>query len=414
MSRFDPLDKGISTTLAGLSFAAAAERGVSVPREDLPLPLLVLKQSAVAHNIALLQRYCDERNVLLAPHGKTTMSPDLFRWQIEAGAWGITVATVQQALVCRAFGVQRVVLANQMVGAPNLGLLAEQLNADPQFELYLWVDSAEGVAELATAHRRRAMTRPWRVLLEVGWHGGRTGVQSKEAVAAVMDAIASCDGTVQLVGVSTFEGLLEVPRLKAALAGERESALEDEVVPFLEHVADLAATLHADGLLPDDYLLSGGGSASFDKVATVFGGVPAPVRTVVRSGCYVAHDHLMYDLVTPLESLRPALELWTYVTSIPEPGLAFVGFGKRDAPYDHGLPVPLARLRPGSAEQLPVTATITDLHDQHAALSFSGDLEVGDRVVLGISHPCTAFDRWKVIPVVNDEGVVIDAVETYF
>jgi D-serine dehydratase len=392
----------------------AARIGASVPGEDLPLPLLVLKRTALDHNIALMQSYCDEHGVQLAPHGKTTMSPGILRAQIAGGAWGITVATAQQAILCRSFGARRVIVANQVVGAPNLALLAQELNASVDFDLYFWVDSVEGVAELADAHARHQLTRPWQVLLEVGWPGGRTGAQTQEAIDRVTAAITASEDAVRLVGVSTFEGLLDVPRLKASTAGQPRPE-RDEVTPFLHHVTRVAAHLRAAGLLPADYILSGGGSSAFDKVTTVFGAVEAPVRVLLRSGCYVTHDHGMYAMLTPLAGLRPALELWSYITSIPEPGRAFLGFGKRDAPYDHGLPVPLSRLRPRSTERLSLAeAVITDLHDHHAAMNFTGDLRVGDRVVLGISHPCAAFDRWRLIPIVDDDGTVVDVLDTYF
>jgi len=388
----------------------------SLPGEDLPLPVMVLKRSAFEHNLALMQAYCDERNVLLAPHGKTTMAPALFRAQMARGAWAITVANVQQLLVCRAAGVPRVVLANQVVGVPNLAVLARELDSDDAFELYQWVDSPAGVEGLVRAHALHRMRRPWQVLVEVGWPGGRTGARTDEEVAAVVDAVAASRGAVVLRGLAVFEALLDVPRLEARLA-ELPDPADDPIGPLLHGIVDLAEKLVADGALPEDYLLSGGGSTSFDKVAEVFGAVPAPARAVLRPGCYVAHDHAMYRLTSPLgDQFRPALELWSYVTSIPEPGLAYLGFGRRDVPFDHGLPVPLCHLRPGSTDRRPLPdAAVTELHDQHAALRYPGDeLRIGDRVVVGISHPCGAFDRWRRIPVVDDDGVVIDTVETYF
>lgn len=396
--------------------------GLSVPAEELPLPLLTLRHSAVVHNIDLLQRFCDERGALFAPHGKTTMSPDLFRAQIARGAWGITVADVQQALVCHAFGIRRVVLANQVVGAPNLAVLAEELNGDDTFDLCLWVDSPSGVAQLARTHAAKDMTRPWQVLLEIGWPGGRTGAQTQDAITATVRAITEAGSdAVALVGISVFEGLLDRDRLLAIEAG-RPAPVPDAVEAVLEQVLDIALSLAAEGVLPEDFILTGGGSSSFDKAAEVFGRAPAPVRVVLRSGCYIAHDHGMYMLASPVGvtdsypgGLRPALELWSYVTSIPERGRAFLGFGRRDVPFDHGLPVPLFRLRPGSTERVPFkSGTVTELHDQHAAMQFIGDLDVGDRIVLGISHPCGAFDRWRVIPILDDDGVVIDAYKTYF
>ena len=80
---------------AGTAPAAAIAAGLHV--DDLPLPVLVLHEDALAHNLAAMAAWCERERLLLAPHGKTTMAPRLFRRQLDAGAWGITVATVHQA-----------------------------------------------------------------------------------------------------------------------------------------------------------------------------------------------------------------------------------------------------------------------------------------------------------------------------
>jgi D-serine deaminase-like pyridoxal phosphate-dependent protein len=150
---------------------------------------------------------------------------------------------------------------------------------------------------------------------------------------------------------------------------------------------------------------------------------------VLRSGCYLTHDSGYYAARSPLdgaalagaERLRPALELWGAVLSRPEPGLAVVGFGKRDAPYDLSLPTP-ERVRRSGPDGRPVLTpvdpgelTVTALNDQHALVAV-GDvpLAVGDWIGCGISHPCTAFDKWRLVPVVEDDGTVLEAVETCF
>jgi D-serine deaminase-like pyridoxal phosphate-dependent protein len=136
-----------------------------------------------------------------------------------------------------------------------------------------------------------------------------------------------------------------------------------------------------------------------------FPGLSRPVRVVLRSGCYVTHDDGLYAESSPLDGLRAALELWARVLSCPEPGLAIAGFGKRDASYDLGLPI----------VRQPGGVTVEALNDQHAYLRDpDGVLAVGDTVVCGISHPCTAFDKWPLIGVVDDDDIVLDAIRTYF
>ena len=108
--------------------------------------------------------------------------------------------------------------------------------------------------------------------------------------------------------------------------------------------------------------------------------------------------------------------------SRPEPGLVVLDAGKRDLPFDLDLPVPLAAVRRGrvpggTAEAVPLgKATVTRLNDQHAYVDVepASELAVGDVVRLGLSHPCTAFDKWRAIPVVDDAGIVVDVLRTYF
>ena len=89
----------------------------NVLADDLHFPLLVLKETALAHNIAVMAEWCRHNGFLLAPHGKTTMCPQIYRRQLDAGAWAITVANVSQAMVCVRSGIRRILIANQVMGA---------------------------------------------------------------------------------------------------------------------------------------------------------------------------------------------------------------------------------------------------------------------------------------------------------
>jgi D-serine deaminase-like pyridoxal phosphate-dependent protein len=348
---------------------------------DLPLPVVVLRESALAHNIALMQRWCDERGLSLAPHGKTSMAPALIRRQLEAGAWGMTAATVPQLTVMREAGARRVILANELVGAPEIAWFEREREG---IEAYCLVDSVAGVQALAAD-----VQRPLGVLVELG--ANRSGCRTVEEAVAVADALAP---PLFLAGVEGYEGGLDAGAVDA----------------FLDRVRELVETLDARGAFAGvgEIVASAGGSAFFDRVAERlrFEGLSRPVRVVVRAGSYVTHDDGMYADVTPLPALRAAFELWARVLSCPEPGLAIAGFGKRDAPYDIGLPI--VRRPAGDL-------TVEALNDQHAFLRDpDGVLKVGDTVVCGISHPCTTFDKWPLIGVVDDDDVVIGAIRTRF
>jgi D-serine deaminase-like pyridoxal phosphate-dependent protein len=260
------------------------------------------------------------------------------------------------------------------------------------------VDSVRGV-ELLDAAVDQAGGGPLGVLLEIGAPGSRAGARDDHTGRAVADAVGRSRHLV-LCGVEAWEGVLGRDRSEATLGA---------VDAICERAVALAGALDAAGAFDgaEHILLTAGGSSFFDRVALKLraSGLSRPCRTVLRSGCYLTHDHGLYDRLSPLAAeLRPALTLWADVRSLPEAGLAIVGFGKRDAPYDAGLPTVLSH--PG----FEVVAT----NDQHAFVRYEGDLAVGDVLRLGISHPCTAFDKWPALPLVDDQANVVGAVRTIF
>src|SRR3984885_14647163 len=122
------------------------ERRSNVLREDLPLPLAVLKERALTHNSAWMRRFLGQSGAMIAPHGKTTMSPQLFARQLADGAWAMTVATVHQLQVARDFGISRIVLANQLVGRQAVRYVLDELKRNRDFDFYCLVDSPANVA----------------------------------------------------------------------------------------------------------------------------------------------------------------------------------------------------------------------------------------------------------------------------
>jgi D-serine deaminase-like pyridoxal phosphate-dependent protein len=115
-------------------------------------------------------------------------------------------------------------------------------------------------------------------------------------------------------------------------------------------------------------------------------------------------------------ALQPALSLWSYVISRPEPELALLGFGKRDVSFDIDLPVPVLVRRGEAMDPVDGELEVFQLNDQHAYVRVRRgfDVSVGDIVGCGISHPCASFDRWRAIPVVDRNYDVVGAVRTFF
>ncbi|HUB69783.1 MAG TPA: alanine racemase [Acidimicrobiales bacterium] len=385
------------------------------------LPRLVVKQSALEHNITAMTEYCRVNNVSLAPHAKTTMVPAIIRRQVDCGAWAMTVATMQQLHACMEMGVKRLLLANEVVNARAAEWLGRELAARGSgHEAYCLVDSVQGVAELARGLGASGLARKLPVLVEVGPAGGRAGCRTVKDALAVARSVAK-EPALRLAGVEGFEGIIGASRSAETL---------DAVDRFLEGMQQTALTFETEGLfgLPGDeseVILTAGGSTFFDRVATVLTRAPLakPYRVVLRSGCYVTHDHGSYGGPAPLTGeldkpgFLPALELWSEVLSKPEPGRAIAGFGRRDAPFDAGLPVLLGRVPAGEpGPRTQVDGTVAALNDQHAHIVGSPelDLTVGDRVVCGIRHPCTAFDKWRKLLMVDDDYTVVEVLSTWF
>ncbi|MFE4827440.1 alanine racemase [Streptomyces sp. NPDC056672] len=424
--RVDHRFKGLPPDAEGLTVAALAAERRSLFSGGFTTPVLALSAESVEHNLALLESYSARHGLAFAPHGKTSMSPQLFARQLDHGAWGITAAVPHQVRVYRAFGIRRIFLANELVDAAALRWLAAELDRDPAFRFLCYVDSVRGVELMDEALSAAGAVRPVEVVVELGaGEGARTGARTEAECAAVADAVAAVT-TLRLVGVAGYEG--EVPaadgdsvrawlrRLVALAAGF------DKAGRFAVPAAD-AGTSGAPG---GEIVISAGGSAWFDAVADVFAEIPPlsrPVLKLLRSGAYISHDDGHYRHLTPFNrvpeegSLQPAFRLWAQVVSRPSPGQAFVNAGKRDAAYDLDLPeAQVVRAGRTGAIRPAAGVTVTGLSDQHGWLSTTpeAELEVGDWVGLGLSHPCTSFDKWQLIPLVEADGTVTDLIRTFF
>ncbi|MGW1197890.1 amino acid deaminase [Streptomyces sp. NPDC002536] len=414
LERVDHRFKGLPPDAEGRTVGDLAAERRSLFTGGFTTPVLALSAEALDHNLRVMERWSAEHGLAFAPHGKTSMAPQLFERQIAHGAWGITAATISQVRVYRAFGIRRIFLANEVVDAAALRWLAGELTADPDFRLVLYVDSLRGVELMDAALRTGEFARPLDVVVELGVQGGRTGARTEVECKVVADAVAATD-TLRLVGVACYEA--EVPDANAERVGA-----------WLRRLVALAAAFDKAGRFAgvEEIVVSAGGSAWFDAVGEAFAELPAlsaPVLKLLRSGAYITHDDGQYRKKTPFNrltgegELQAAFRLWTQVVSRPEPGKAFLNAGKRDAPYDLGLPeVQVVRSARTGAVRPAEGMTITALADQHAfvALEQGTDLEVGDWVGLGLSHPCTTFDKWQLIPVVEENGTVTDFVRTFF
>lgn len=419
---FGPHLKGFPAALAPLSRDAVGQQGWQLLRGDLALPLAVLKQSALRHNLHWMRDFCAQRGLDLAPHGKTSMSPELWAMQLDAGAWGISLATVFQAAVAVRHGVLRVLIANQVLQRAELDALAHLHREQPALRSLFLIDAAGQVDAIEAWASDRGFTGRFEVLLELGIAGQRTGCRTAAEAAQTAARIAASP-VLALAGIECYEGTTahcDHAKDRATVQG------------LMDRVDAIAREAIAQGwFAQDEIMLSAGGSAIFDLVAErLTPDLGRPVRGVLRSGCYLTHDHQRYtrylccvaERLNLRETLQPALEVLACVQSCPEPGLALLSMGKRDVAYDLDLPQPLWRAdgQGGAPQAVPAHWQISALNDQHAYLRFDAAAppaewpRLGETVASGISHPCTTFDKWRWMPVVDDSYRVVDAVTTWF
>ncbi|MFB6621141.1 alanine racemase [Streptomyces sp. NPDC056374] len=414
--RVDHRFKALPPDAEGLTVGELAAQRRNLFTGGFTTPVLALSAESVEHNLRLLETYSERHGLAFAPHGKTSMAPQLFDRQLAHGAWGITAALPHQARVYRAHGIARIFLANEVVDPVALRWVAGELDADPDFRFLCYVDSVRGVELMDGALRAAGATRPVDVVVELAAGAtGRTGVRTEAECAAVADAVADAP-TLRLVGVAGYEGTMP------GADGERVRA-------WLHRLVGLAADFDKAGRFDPsigEIVVSAGGSEWFDAVADVFAEIPGlslPVLKLLRSGAYVSHDDGQYRERTPFNrvpeegALEPAFRLWSQVVSRPTPEQAFTNAGKRDAAHDLHLPEAQVVRDARTGEIRPADGlTVTGLSDQHAWVRTDegADLEVGDWLGMGLSHPCTIFDKWQLIPLVEADGTVVDYIRTFF
>ena len=368
---------------------------------NFQFPIMVLKESAVKNNIAQMMSFCNSVDAQLAPHVKTTMSPQLAKMQIAAGASALTVANFWQASIFLKFGFKNLIIANEVLDPMAIAAIAK-INKLKQAEIIFYVDS---IAGLETIQKHTPIEDEQNLFIEIGTENGRGGVRDLAQVEQIAQQIRA-DSRLKLRGVTGFEG--------AVPDGARGRRGEKKLVKFCQKIV-AAANLAYPNKSEEVFTISAGGSAYFDIVARELNKFDKQRRLLLRSGGYITHDHWYYEEIYPFaatdRSFQPAIEVWAQVISKPEQDFGVLNLGKRDIGNDLHNPIPIKSY---DGQVKSFSAVIEKLNDQHGYLRTRADFQLAQLIGLGISHPCTTFDKWRLVPLVNDNYDVVDCLQTFF
>jgi len=368
---------------------------------NFQFPIMVLKEAAIKNNIAQMMSFCNSVDAQLAPHVKTTMSPQLAQMQVAAGATALTIANFWQGRIFLKHGFKNLIIANEVLDPTAIAEIAK-INKQKQAEIIFYVDS---ILALEIIQKHTPLEGEQNLFIEIGTENGRGGVRELSLVEQLAQRIKA-DKRLNLIGVTGFEGA--VPDAARGRRGEKK------ISKFCQKIvaaSELAYPYKSD----QPFVISAGGSAYFDIVARELNKFEKPRRLLLRSGGYITHDHKYYEEIYPFastdRSFQPAIEVWAQVISKPEKGFGVLNLGKRDIGNDLHNPIPIKSY---DGQVKSFSAVIEKLNDQHGYLRTSADFQLAQLIGLGISHPCTTFDKWRLVPLVNDNYDVVDCLQTFF
>jgi D-serine deaminase-like pyridoxal phosphate-dependent protein len=339
-------------------------------REEVVTPALVLDLPAARRNIAKMAERLGGMPAGLRPHIKVHKSPELARMQVEAGAIGISVATVWEAAVMVRAGLDGVFIVNTVAGQDKLATLAALAG---EAEVMVAVDDADNAAAIAAAARAADATVG--VMIEVDTGMDRAGVDSAEEAVALGERISELAG-VRLRGVTGYEG-------HCSLTPERDLRHQRQQTA-MDFLVEAAEALRSRGL--PSPIVSAGGTATWDWTAT------HPGLTEIQAGSYVVMDNFHGAMVGDFES---ALTVLTTVIS-RRPDRVIVDAGNKSM----GNPAAVS-IR---GHDLPVQR-FDEEHGIFAATPGDG-LAVGDVVELIPGYAPGTVNWYDAYHVVQDDRVI--------
>ena len=301
MAELAPAAEAIQDTRERIKRAYGSAIGRN--RHDLVTPALILDLPAARRNIEKMADRLKTMPAKLRPHIKVHKSPELARMQVDAGAIGISTATVWEAIVMVRSGLDSIFVVNSVAGREKLAALAD-IGRDA--EVMVAVDDAQNAGDIAAAARAAKSTVG--VLIEVDTGMDRAGVDTATQAVELARRITRLEG-IKLVGVTGYEG-------HCSLTPDRDQRAEKQKAA-MHLLVDTAETIRSAGL--PCAIVSAGGTATWDWTATTRG------VTEIQAGSYVVMDNFHGPMAGDFEN---ALTVLATVISRP-PGRVIVDAGNK-------------------------------------------------------------------------------------
>jgi D-serine deaminase-like pyridoxal phosphate-dependent protein len=277
-------------------------------RHDLITPALILDLPVARRNITKMADRLKSMPARLRPHIKVHKSPELARMQVDAGAIGISTATVWEAIVMVSSGLDSIFVVNTVAGREKLAALAAIAR---DAEVMVAVDGAKNAAEIAAAATAAGSTIG--VLIEVDTGMDRAGVDTSEQAVELARRLTAMDG-IKLLGVTGYEG-------HCSLTPERDLRSQRQKAA-MSMLVDSAEKIRAAGL--PSPIVSAGGTATWDWTATT------PGITEIQAGSYAVMDNFHAPMAGDFEKAITVLS--TVISRPPDRVIVDAGNKSLGAP----------------------------------------------------------------------------------
>jgi 3-hydroxy-D-aspartate aldolase len=300
-------------------------------------PALVIDKAALLQNLKTMQSACDAKAVRLRAHGKMHKCSTLGLLQVELGAVGLCCQTVGEAEAYARAGIKDLLVSSPVPtwGPARLAALAKETGAS----ISCVADSAAQIDRLNEAASSVGVTLGCLVDVNIGMHRVGCSVEDAPALAHLIAESASLN----FGGIQAYFGHLQ------HLPEEREAKNQASAAT----VAELVATLKAQGLAPP--VVTGGGTGTFttDLAQGIF--------TELQCGSYALMDREYEECGGPAGDwpFRQALLIAASVVSKQH---------KSHVTIDLGLKATSLDVHPKVAAGAPDRMIWRSLGDEHGAL----------------------------------------------